>query len=201
MTFLSRFRKTPANHSEAVAAERPAISFDRIDELTPYLPAGSLKDLREIADAPRVAGETYTTEEIQKINAIKEAFLNKLAETGMSATAEEIKGLFGYILGETEKVQFNDEKFVAFQNILGSTYLDTIDRLKQGARQGGGLSQPDYVEIHRMKEELKQKVNERKLPYTNAEVDQFIDKLLEITPLNSAPEVEPEPSYFAGRNQ
>ena len=201
MSLFKRLKMPGLARTEAVAVERPNISFDRIDELTPFLPAGSLKDLREIADVVRTDGETYTNEEIQKISAIKEAFLKKLAEAGESATAEEIKGLFNYILGETEKVQFDNEKFAAFQNILGDTYLDVIDRIKQGARQGGGMSQPDYVEINRTKEELKQKVREKKLPYTDTEVDQFVDKLCEITPQNSAPEAEPVPTYFAGRSQ
>lgn len=178
MSFLNRFKKTPANHSEAVAAERPAISFDRIDELTPFLPAGSLKDLREIADVVRTDGETYTSEEIQKISAIKEAFLKKLAEAGEPATAEEIKGLFNYILGETEKATFDEEKFAKFKDLLGESYLEDISVIQNGIRIGGGGSRADHVKIEQMKRELQFQISDRKLPFTADEIDQFVDKLI-----------------------
>jgi hypothetical protein len=188
------FKRTP--FSAPRAEQVPDIpSHERIDELYGFMESADRKRLQEIADTPRSG--VYSGEEIVEINTIRARFEAKLSQQEKSFTSAEINALFQTLVGSVEKPAFDTEKFNTFQKHLGQSYLDEIERIKNGVRQGG-VSAADQVAIRHMKDSLVAQIAEKNLPFLKADVDTFIDELIKVepTPIEEIPSV---PTFRADR--
>jgi hypothetical protein len=186
------FSKPPAVE---VAPELPI--DERLNELYGFMNQSDRNIARRIADR---SDSSYSRQEISEITSIRERLVATLQEVGEKHTDFEIEALLNRLVGRESKAssEFDTEKFESFKNLLNDSHLAKIDSLKNGIRQAG-MSSADQIDIRQMKDSFAREITERRLPITVAEVDQFVDKLLELDSKVSSNDDEILPSYISER--
>lgn len=186
------FNKAPAVE---VAPELP--SDERLNELYGFMNQSDRNIARRIADR---SDSSYSRQEISEIASIRERLVATLQEAEEKHTDFEIQALLNRLLGRESKAssEFDTEKFRSFKNLLNDSHLAKIDSLKSGIRQAG-MSSADQIDIRQMKDSFAREIAERRLPFTVAEVDQFVDKLVELDSKVSSNDDEILPSYISER--
>jgi hypothetical protein len=194
---MKLFKALNFNKAPAVELVPEVPSDERLNELYGFLDQSDRDSVRRIADR---TDSSFTDQQISDVSSIRERLVSTLQTAGEEYTNFEIESLLKRLLGKESKAssEFDTEKFESFKGILADSYLSAIEELKIGITQAG-VSAADQVSIRQIKDDIIRRIAENEWSFTVVEVDQFVDKLLELDSKVSSNDDEILPSYIAQR--